>query len=108
MDEIILKDIKRRFREELTATLTTGRDDEGLENLNGVQVEEFWREHEDEIDERVVAMYKAYEDDGDLDELRGVGGENDWYREFLYETGDGKLTKIYNDAVDPKLFQDEQ
>jgi hypothetical protein len=105
MDENILKDIKRRFREELTATLTTGRDDDGLDGLSNVQVEEFWRSHEKEIDERVLKMYRIYEDDGDLDELRGLGGENDWYREFLYETGNGKLTKIYKDAVDPKLLQ---
>ena len=109
MDENIVKDIKRRFREELDSLLTGGREDEGLQPLSVSQLEKFWRSHEVEIDERLAAMYEAYDEDGDLHEISPpVGGENDWYREFLYETGDGKLTQIYKDAVDPKLFQADQ
>lgn len=84
MDFVIIKNkIRNAMISDLYCSLTIGREDEDLEPYNPNQLEQFIHEHRDELEKAVNAMFRAYEQDKELEELEHA--EYDWYREFLYD-----------------------
>lgn len=84
--------ITQRMADEVTSLLTTeDMKDEGYHALTYLQTSNFMSRHNDLFMECVKTMYSAYEEDGELDDLKETAMPfDDWFREFISE----KLEKL--------------
>jgi hypothetical protein len=104
MDESILKNINKHFKEVIITLLTYGRSGENLIPLNHEQIELFCKKHEKEIDENIVRMYQDYKNNGDLDELR-IDGENKWYQDYIFYKDKFEMySDLYKDALRENIY----
>ncbi|HMP28370.1 MAG TPA: hypothetical protein PKD85_02150 [Saprospiraceae bacterium] len=90
--------IRKHFEEELKMALTTGRSDNGLRPLKKSEISAFMKKYHTEIEKRIDTMYNAYQEDNDLESL--ATGENDWFREYLFDDEHPRLYKaIYSSKL---------
>ena len=85
-ETVIKQNIRQKMCEQLRCDLTIGMEDLNQQAYNEEDIILFLTQHVDDIENAVNAMLEAYKEDNTLSELGdGTKGEDDWYREFLYE-----------------------
>ena len=68
---------------QLICDVTIGRKDNDLEPYTDIQIYNFIKDNEKQIENTINNMIKDYKNDGDLEELKNP--EKDWIREYLYQ-----------------------
>ena len=83
----ILDDIKNKMWELLERWLTTGQSDNRLSPFTAEEIERVKSSSSVQaiIDSASLEMHNVYQNDGELEDLRGGYRGWSWYKEFLFE-----------------------